>query len=82
MKVGIRKKNKKGYKEMRDRNLLDIWKKNRTWLKYDQFLNVMTCEWCVESGRFYMYQYMTRGFGNLQAIWASTYENFTGPKVN
>jgi hypothetical protein len=22
------------------------------------------------------------GSGNLQAIWASTYENFTGPKVN
>jgi len=32
-------------------------------LKYDQGqgLNVMTREWCVESGRFYMYQYMTRG---------------------
>ena len=26
--------------------------------KYDEYLNVMTCEWCVESGRFYMYQYM------------------------
>jgi hypothetical protein len=26
---------KKGYEEIRDRNLLEIWKKDRTWLKYE-----------------------------------------------
>ena len=39
--------------EIRDRKGLDMVQD-----KYDECLNVMTCEWCVESGRFYMYQYM------------------------
>jgi hypothetical protein len=26
---------KKGYEEIKDRKLLEIWKKDRTWLKYE-----------------------------------------------
>jgi hypothetical protein len=26
---------KRGYEEIRDRKLLEIWKKDQTWLKYD-----------------------------------------------
>ena len=45
-----KKETKKRYEEKRDRKFLDIWKKDRPWLKYDLNLKRMTCEWCVESG--------------------------------
>jgi hypothetical protein len=31
---------KRGYEEIRDRKLLEIWKKDRTWLKYELHCNV------------------------------------------
>ena len=33
---------KRGYKEIRDRKLLEILKKDRTWLKYELHCNVKT----------------------------------------
>jgi hypothetical protein len=38
----------------------------QVWPMLDHSLNAMICEWCVESGRFYMYQYMTRGWVKMK----------------
>ena len=77
MKVGGKHKKKtqirvRGDKALRVRKLLEIWKKDtgpdmaQVWPMLDHSLNAMICEWYVESGRFYMYQYMTRGWVKMK----------------
>ena len=77
MKVGGKHKKKtqirvRGDKALRVRKLLEIWKKDtgpdmaQVWPMLDHSLNAMICEWYVESGRFDMYQYMTRGWVKMK----------------